>query len=109
MLERETEKSQILVNQQITAFPPNFIHSLDSSHMMMTALACRKAGLNFAGVHDSCWTHACDVDEMNRILREKFIELYEQPILENLLEGFQQAFPSLSFPPLPEQGDLNRI
>jgi len=41
--------SQILVNQQITAFPPNFIHSLDSSHMMMTALACRKAGLNFAG------------------------------------------------------------
>uniref|UniRef100_A0A7C8ZI26 DNA-directed RNA polymerase n=1 Tax=Opuntia streptacantha TaxID=393608 RepID=A0A7C8ZI26_OPUST len=84
MLERETEKSQILVNQQITAFPPNFIHSLDSSHMMMTALACRKAGLNFAGVHDSCWTHACDVDEMNRILREKFIELYEQPILENV-------------------------
>lgn len=37
-----------------------------------------------AGVHDSYWTHACDVDEMNRILREKFVELYETPILENV-------------------------
>lgn len=36
------------------------------------------------GVHDSYWTHACDVDEMNRILREKFVELYETPILENV-------------------------
>lgn len=36
------------------------------------------------GVHDSYWTHACNVDEMNRILREKFVELYEQPILENV-------------------------
>lgn len=37
-----------------------------------------------AGVHDSYWTHACDVDEMNRILREKFVELYDAPILENV-------------------------
>lgn len=37
------------------------------------------------GVHDSYWTHACDVDEMNRILREKFVELYEAPILENVM------------------------
>ena len=36
------------------------------------------------GVHDSYWTHACDVDEMNSILREKFVELYETPILENV-------------------------
>ncbi|XP_068656238.1 DNA-directed RNA polymerase 2, chloroplastic/mitochondrial-like [Aristolochia californica] len=104
-LKRETDK--IMVKRQRTAFPPNFVHSLDGSHMMMTALACKKAGLNFAGVHDSYWTHACDVDHMNRILREKFVELYEQPILENLLESFQKSFPSLSFPPLPERGDFD--
>jgi DNA-directed RNA polymerase len=52
--------------------------------MMMTARACRSAGLTFAGVHDSFWTHACDVDTMNKILREKFVELYETPILENV-------------------------
>ena len=112
-----------MAKRQKTAFPPNFVHSLDGSHMMMTAVACRRAGLNFAGslhfsftslligsfisvnlcefssvqswpylflpclitgVHDSYWTHACDVDVMNRLLREKFVELYEAPILENV-------------------------
>ncbi|XP_034226012.1 DNA-directed RNA polymerase 1, mitochondrial isoform X2 [Prunus dulcis] len=104
-LQRETDK--VMVKRQRTAFPPNFVHSLDGSHMMMTAVACKKAGLNFAGVHDSYWTHACDIDEMNRILREKFVELYEAPILENLLEGFQQSFPTLTFPPLPDRGDFD--
>lgn len=40
--------------------------------------------LNMAGVHDSFWTHACNVDVMNQILREKFVELYSMPILENV-------------------------
>nr|CBL69149.1 RNA polymerase [Nuphar advena] len=104
-LKRETDK--VMIKRQRTAFPPNFVHSLDGSHMMMTAVACKKAGLKFAGVHDSYWTHACDVDEINRILREKFVELYEQPILENLLEGFQKSFPKFSFPPLPDRGDFD--
>ncbi|PHT57011.1 DNA-directed RNA polymerase 2, chloroplastic/mitochondrial [Capsicum baccatum] len=104
-LQRETDK--VMVKRQRTAFPPNFIHSLDGSHMMMTAVACRRAGLNFAGVHDSYWTHACDVDKLNSILREKFVELYETPILENLLESFQISYPTLSFPRLPERGDFD--
>ncbi|CAI9096396.1 OLC1v1032539C1 [Oldenlandia corymbosa var. corymbosa] len=104
-LQRETDK--VMVKRQRTAFPPNFVHSLDGSHMMMTAIACREAGLNFAGVHDSYWTHACDVDQMNRILREKFVELYEAPILENLLDDFQKSFPKLKFPPLPERGEFD--
>ncbi|KAL6573587.1 DNA-directed RNA polymerase 1B, mitochondrial [Orobanche hederae] len=104
-LQRETDK--VLAKRHRTAFPPNFVHSLDSSHMMMTAIACSEAGLNFAGVHDSYWTHACDVDKMNQILREKFVELYEAPILENLLESFQKSFPKLKFPPLPDRGDFD--
>ncbi|XP_023542839.1 DNA-directed RNA polymerase 1B, mitochondrial-like [Cucurbita pepo subsp. pepo] len=104
-LQRETDK--VMATRQKTAFPPNFVHSLDGSHMMMTAVACRRAGLNFAGVHDSYWTHACDVDVMNRLLREKFVELYEAPILENLLKNFQKSFPTLKFPPLPDRGDFD--
>jgi DNA-directed RNA polymerase len=96
-----------MVKRQRTAFPPNFVHSLDGSHMMMTAVACKRQGLNFAGVHDSYWTHACDVDTMNKILREKFVELYDTPILENLLESFEKSFPELKFPPLPERGDFD--
>ncbi|GAA5874345.1 hypothetical protein JCM1840_001354 [Sporobolomyces johnsonii] len=72
---------------QATAFPPNFIHSLDATHMMMTALAC-KDKIAFASVHDSYWTHACDVDEMSVILRESFIELHSQDILGKLRQEF---------------------
>ncbi|OVA10304.1 DNA-directed RNA polymerase [Macleaya cordata] len=104
VLALQREGDSVDVKKQKSAFPPNFVHSLDGSHMMMTAVACRDAGLHFAGVHDSFWTHASDVDKMNQILREKFVELYNMPILENLLESFQTSFPTLTFPPLPERG-----
>ncbi|KAI5477684.1 mitochondrial RNA polymerase [Pseudohyphozyma bogoriensis] len=76
---------------QATAFPPNFIHSLDATHMMMTALAC-KDKIAFASVHDSYWTHACSVDEMSVILRDAFIELHQQDILGNLRKEFLQRY-----------------
>ena len=38
----------------------------------------------FIGVHNSFWTHACNVDKMNWILWEKCVELYSKPILENV-------------------------
>lgn len=106
-LSLELEGEAIEVKKQRTAFPPNYVHSLDGTHMMMTALACRDAGLQFAGVHDSFWTHAHDVDKMNQILREKFVELYNMPLLEQLLESFKESYPSLTFPPLPNRGDFN--
>lgn len=47
------------------------------------------SGITFAGVHDSYWTHAGTVDDMNRILREQFIELHNRPLLQNLLQDFR--------------------
>ncbi|KAJ6649912.1 DNA-directed RNA polymerase, mitochondrial [Pseudolycoriella hygida] len=72
------------VVKQKNAFPPNFVHSLDSSHMMLTSLHCERAGFTFMSVHDCYWTHACTVQDMNKICREQFISLHSQPILENL-------------------------
>ncbi|KAI5079887.1 hypothetical protein GOP47_0005366 [Adiantum capillus-veneris] len=103
----DSNDTNIMVRRQKSAFPPNFVHSLDSTHMMMTAIACSKAGLTFAGVHDSYWTHAGDVDKMNVILREKFVELYNQPILENLLKSFKESFPDIDFPPVPARGQFD--
>ncbi|KAM9358308.1 DNA-directed RNA polymerase, mitochondrial [Symphorus nematophorus] len=70
--------------KQKNAFPPNFIHSLDSTHMMLTALHCYSAGLTFVSVHDCFWTHALTVDTMNKICREQFVTLHSQPILQEL-------------------------
>lgn len=54
--------------KQRNAFPPNFIHSLDSSHMMLTALHCQRKGITFASIHDCFWTHPCTVNEMNKVV-----------------------------------------
>ncbi|XP_059244398.1 DNA-directed RNA polymerase, mitochondrial isoform X1 [Mustela nigripes] len=70
--------------KQKNGFPPNFIHSLDSSHMMLTALHCYRKGLTFVSVHDCFWTHAADVEVMNQVCREQFVSLHSQPILHNL-------------------------
>ena len=96
---------------QITAFPPNYVHSLDSSHMILTALEMDRRGLAFSAVHDSFWTHPCDVDEMNEALRDTFIELYDQPLLERLKRTWEIRYPTITFPDIPEKGklDLNVI
>lgn len=36
------------------------------------------AGLSFAGVHDSFWTHAGSIEQMNKILRDAFVDLHSQ-------------------------------
>lgn len=74
------------VVKQKNAFPPNFIHSLDSSHMMLTSLHCQRAGITFVSVHDCFWTHPDTVHIMNKICREQFVSLHSQPILQELSE-----------------------
>ncbi|XP_009978614.1 PREDICTED: DNA-directed RNA polymerase, mitochondrial, partial [Tauraco erythrolophus] len=70
--------------KQKNAFPPNFIHSLDSTHMMLTALHCLRQGLTFVSVHDCYWTHAFTVDVMNQICRQQFVALHSEKILQDL-------------------------
>uniref|UniRef100_A0A8C5UEJ0 DNA-directed RNA polymerase n=1 Tax=Malurus cyaneus samueli TaxID=2593467 RepID=A0A8C5UEJ0_9PASS len=72
--------------KQKNAFPPNFIHSLDSTHMMLTALHCLRKGLTFVSVHDCYWTHALTVDVMNQICRQQFVALHSEKILQDLSE-----------------------
>lgn len=78
--------------KQRNAFPPNFIHSLDACHMMLTSIYCERMGLTFASVHDCYWTHASTVPEMSRICREQFVALHSQPILEDLSKSLVKKF-----------------
>lgn len=106
-----SEKLPVNTSRQTSAFPPNFVHSLDATHMFMTALDCRDKGLAFASVHDSYWTHAGTMESMNSSLREQFIQLYSLPILEDLHNGLVCRFPHVRFPPVPARGalDLNSV
>ncbi|EDK43314.1 hypothetical protein LELG_01492 [Lodderomyces elongisporus NRRL YB-4239] len=78
--------------KQVAGFPPNFIHSLDASHMLMTASACGRHGLHFASVHDSFWTHASDVDTMNTLLRQEFVKLHSRNLVEELKDEFMERY-----------------
>ncbi|CCH44839.1 DNA-directed RNA polymerase, mitochondrial [Wickerhamomyces ciferrii] len=86
------ELHQVDARKQMAAFPPNFIHSLDASHMLLSASSCSKKGLEFAAVHDSYWTHACDVGEMSESLRETFIELHQVDLIARLKDEFDERY-----------------
>ncbi|KFP05038.1 hypothetical protein N300_02510, partial [Calypte anna] len=78
--------------KQKNAFPPNFIHSLDSTHMMLTALYCLRQGLTFVSVHDCYWTHALTVDIMNQICRQQFVALHSEKILQDLSQFMLEKY-----------------
>lgn len=78
--------------KQLQAFPPNFIHSLDASHMLLSALECDEKGLVFAAVHDSFWTHAADVDVMNLVIRDAFIRIHSEDVIGRLAAEFKARY-----------------
>lgn len=60
-----------------------------------------------AGVHDSYWTHASEVDQMNVIIRDKFVELHKRPLLEELVRDLQSISSDIRIPEVPKKGQLD--
>jgi len=62
-----------------TAIKPNFIHSLDATHLRMTALEMEKNNnTQLSFIHDSFATNPNDISLLGRITREQFIKLYDE-------------------------------
>lgn len=84
---------------------PNFVHSLDSTHLLKVILA---ANCDIVPIHDSLATHACDVDHMHEIIRAEFFNMYnDYEPLEVLREAAELAGGDTSEIPSPELGTLN--
>lgn len=68
---------------------PNFIHSMDSAHLMLTVLEAREQlGIkSFHVVHDSFGVHAADVEPFSEIIRRVFVDIYSRPVLEEFRDG----------------------
>jgi len=103
----DTDGDKVDKGKQRMGFPPNFVHSLDATHMMLVAQACKGEGMTFAGVHDSFWTHACDAPRLNVLIRDAFVDLHQRPILNELYRDLQIQLGGTDLPPLPTQGDLD--
>lgn len=65
--------------KQKLACAPNFIHSMDAAHAMLTIIAARKEGMtNFMFIHDDFGTLAADTDAFFQIIREEFVRMYSE-------------------------------
>lgn len=84
---------------------PNFVHSLDASHLVLTTLAAKDAGIDsLAMIHDDYGTHAADAGKLYRCIREAFVNMYT---VNNPLDSFRNRYESLALPPIPEKGKLD--
>ncbi|CUG70007.1 mitochondrial DNA-directed RNA polymerase, putative [Bodo saltans] len=100
--------------KQLSALAPNLIHSLDATHLAMTALEMQNRGLSMMAVHDSYWTYACDLPELSSVLRQQFVNLYDKydPLWE-LKEQWEESFfmdlrrHGVKLPDPPKRGDLD--
>jgi len=74
-------------------FAPNYIHSLDATHLYLTINSLSKEGIkDFLTVHDSFATHANDVTLLSETLKKEFIKLYENPVLEEFIKDINERF-----------------
>jgi len=114
------DKDKVNTKKANNSLPPNFVHSMDASHLQRTVNACKeKAGIDsYAMVHDSFGVHPCHADDMARILREEFVTMYNEYDLETLRNEFVKVLeesdkPELAseLPECPAKGnlDLNEV
>ena len=95
-------------NAQRNGISPNYIHSLDSAHLMRTVVACGFDGLvNLGVIHDSFATHACAVSRLREHLRSEFVRLYRGVNRLGKFKRDVEAYAGVELPDPPEPGNLD--
>jgi DNA-directed RNA polymerase len=65
--------------RQANGSAPNFVHSMDASHMTTCLVYASALGMtDFHMIHDSFGTYAADMDEFHKCIRESFVDLYAE-------------------------------
>lgn len=108
----EDKKDDLDKRKQRQGIAPNFVHSMDASHLMLTVCACVSQGIySFAMVHDSYGTHAGNAETLFKTVREVFVDTYEQhDVLMELYEHCQNLLPESALGDLhepPSKGNLD--
>ena len=106
------EKDQLDKRKQAQGIAPNFVHSCDAAHMMLTIVRASQEHIDsFAMIHDSFGTTAGDTEALFQIVRESFVELYNtvdvlgdfrDEIVSQLTEHNQDNIPEM-----PSAGSLD--
>ena len=101
------EDETLDLNGQKNGIAPNFIHSLDSTHLMMVV---NEAGLsNYTTIHDSFGTSLGEARQLQQVIREQLYRLYieHSPIEEFRVYVEEMTGEDLSDIPEPPKGTLD--
>jgi len=106
------ESKEVDKRKHALSVAPNFVHSLDATHLMMVVnrLHDEQVTDSYAVIHDSFGVHACDVDAMHYVIRDEFIKLYDEDVLTQTYQSTLLALPGDKWPDVPtppETGDLD--
>jgi len=72
-----SETDDIDVNKMKLSAAPNYVHSMDASHLILSVMGFKDAGLDsIAVIHDSFGTHAGKTEALRDVLRSQMVELY---------------------------------
>jgi DNA-directed RNA polymerase len=108
---RSVEGTKLDSRRQALGISPNFIHSCDAAHLMLTVCTALENGIaDFAMIHDSYAAHAADTDVLAASLRAAFHEQYSSEVLtafRNELAAQLPAEVAAELPDLPLCGDLD--
>lgn len=86
---------------------PNFVHSLDASHMVAVVNRMDEAGCDdMAFVHDSYGAPATMIDTLMCVTQEEFVRIHKVNQLEILKEQWEEQL-GFKLPDLPDTGDLD--
>lgn len=72
------ETDELMSRKQRSSISPNFVHSLDASHLQAVALKAKEEGItDLLLIHDSFGCLPTDMPRFVQIVRETFVEQYE--------------------------------
>ena len=87
--------------------PPNFIHSLDASHMFCTIGRMILMGIkSYSMIHDSFGCHAPYVRTMRNCIKEEFYEMHRSNLLERFRADVQEQL-GVPLPDVPMRGTFD--
>lgn len=102
------DSDRIDVQKQRLGAAPNFVHSMDACHLMMTLIKGSDMGItSFACIHDDFGTNAEDTDKLHTSIRWAFFELYSNNDVLADLKATVEAYAAVELPNAPDKGSLN--
>ena len=91
------------------SFAANFVHSLDAANVHLALEKSHTKGLkNFTTIHDCFGSTASHIEEFIDCVKQSFVEMYTDNILDNLYDqAVQQLDKPRRLPTPPDPGDFN--